>query len=283
MTWSRLGFSDASRADVNDVRGAISRAAQRTGVDFGYLFGQAKSESGLNPNAQAQGSSAGGLFQFIDQSWLGAVKTYGAKHGLGWAADAIQRKADGRWSVDGSMREAVFALRSQPEASALMAAEFASDNAQGLQASLGRTPTGTDLYFAHFLGLEGATKFLKAAGSNPDATAADLFPREARANRGIFYEASGSARSLGEVYALMGKKIGGDGSGTINAPAPLSPDRMRLAYAREVFEGDGKGAPSTSDMLAMLGATPRVNLLKPTPENAMLAYMMVATPGDSAS
>jgi len=282
MTWSRLGLSDASSADVGDVRGAISRAAQRTGVDFGYLFNQAKSESGLNPNAQAQGSSAGGLFQFIDQSWLGVVKTYGSKHGLGWAADAIQRRPDGRWSVDGSMREAVFALRNQPEASAMMAAEFASDNADGLQASLGRTPTGTDLYFAHFLGLEGATKFLKAADSNPDATAAALFPREARSNPGIFYQASGSARSLGEVYALMGRKIGVDGSGAINAGTPLSPDRMRLAYAREVFEGDGKASPSTSDMLAMLAA-PRVNLLKPTPENAMLAYMMVATPGDEAS
>ncbi len=277
MTWSRLGLSGAS--NVGDVRGAISRAAQRTGVDFGYLFNQAKSESGLNPNAQAQGSSAGGLFQFIDQSWLGAVKTYGAKHGLGWAANAIQRKADGRWSVDGSMREAVFALRNQPEASSLMAAEFASDNAQGLQASLGRAPTGTDLYFAHFLGLEGATKFLKAADSNPDATAASLFPREARSNRGIFYEAAGSARSLGEVYALMGRKIGADGSAPVNAPLPLSTDRMRLAYAREVFEGDGKAAPSTSDMLAMLGGGSRVNLMKPTPENAMLAYMMVATPG----
>lgn len=280
MTWSRLGLSDAS--NVTDVRGAISRAAQRTGVDFGYLFNQAKSESGLNPNAQAQGSSAGGLFQFIDQSWLGAVKTYGAKHGLGWAADAIQRKADGRWSVDGSMREAVFALRNQPEASSLMAAEFASDNAEGLQASLGRRPTGTDLYFAHFLGLEGATRFLKAADSDPDATAASLFPREARSNRGIFYDASGSARSLGEVYALMGRKIGDDGA-TAATPLPLSPDRMRLAYAREVFEGDGKAAPSTSDMLAMLGSPSRINLMKPTPENAMLAYMMVATPGADGS
>lgn len=278
MTWSRIGLSDSVSADVASARGAISRAAQATGVAFGYLFNQAKSESGLNPKAQAQGSSAGGLFQFIDQSWLGAVKTYGAKHGMGWAADAIQRRADGSWSVNPSAREAVFALRSQPDASAMMAAEFASDNAQGLQGALGRPATGTDLYFAHFLGLEGATKFLKAADANPDGSAAALFPREARSNRSIFFDESGSARSLGQVYALMGRKLGSDASAPL-APAALSPDRMRLAYAREVFEGDGKATPSSSDMLTMLGQ--RANILRPSPDNAMLAYMMVANPTDA--
>lgn len=280
MTWSRLGLSDAVSADVASARGAISRAAQATGVAFGYLFNQAKSESGLNPRAQAQGSSASGLFQFIDQSWLGAVKTYGAKHGLGWAADAIQRRQDGSWSVDPSARDAVFALRKQPDASAMMAAEFASDNAQGLQSALGRPANGTDLYFAHFLGLEGATKFLKAAGTSPDTSAAALFPREARSNRSIFYDDAGSARSLGQVYALMGRKLGGDAAGPA-APAALSPDRLRLAYAREVFEGDGKAAPSSVEMLGMLGQ--RANVLRPTPDNAMLAYMMVADPGDEAT
>jgi len=280
MTWSRLGLSDSVSADVASARGAISRAAQATGVAFGYLFNQAKSESGLNPKAQAQGSSAGGLFQFIDQSWLGAVKTYGAKHGLGWAADAIQRRSDGSWSVDPSARDAVFALRNQPDASAMMAAEFASDNAQGLQGALGRPANGTDLYFAHFLGLEGATKFLKAAQASPDNAAAALFPREARSNRSIFYDEAGSARSLGQVYALMGRKLGGDASAP-SGPATLSPDRMRLAYAREVFEGDGKASPSSNDVLAMLGQ--RVNVLKPSPDNAMLAYMMVANPTDEGA
>jgi hypothetical protein len=270
-------LSDASNTDANDVREAISRAAQKTGVDFGYLFQQAKSESGLNPNAQAKSSSAGGLFQFLDQSWLGAVKTYGAKHGMGWAAGAIQRRSDGSWSVDASMRQAVFSLRNQPEASALMAGEYASDNAEGLQASLGRTPSGTDLYFAHFLGLQGATKFLKAADAAPDASAASLFPREARSNRTIFYDAAGSARSLSDVYALMSRKLGGDAG---SAPTVQPADLTHLEYAQQVFEGDGKGTPSTNNMLAMLGGQRGVNLLRPTPETAMLAYMMVSVPTD---
>ena len=287
MSWPGFGLGRSASSGTEDVRSAISRAAQRTGVDFGYLFNQAKSESGLNPNAQASGSSAGGLFQFIDQSWLGAVKLYGAKHGMGWAADAISRGRNGTWTVDPALKDQVMGLKNQPEVSSLMAAEFASDNASGLQNALGRTPRAADLYFAHFLGLEGAAKFLKINDSNPDAVAASLFPREARTNRGIFYTSDGSARSMGEVYALMARKISDTGTplqnsapGNLSPAAPgLSTDRMRLAYAREVFEGDGKKAPDTADMLAMIG-NQRLNLLRPTPNTAMLAYMMLASDGD---
>jgi len=267
--------------DVNGVRGAISRAAQRVGVDFAYLLNQAKAESGLDPNAQARTSSAGGLFQFIDQSWLGAVKIHGAKHGLGWAADAISRRG-GSWKVDGALREQVMALKNNPEASSLMAAEFASDNRGALRASLGREPRPADLYFAHFLGAEGASKFLRAAEARPGMSAAALFPREARANRSIFYDNGGGSRSLSEVYALMAKKIDDNGSAVPAVPGNdrMSSDQWRLAYAREVFEGDGKAVPDTSEMLAMMGSTNRFNLLKPDPGNAMLAYLMLASGGD---
>lgn len=278
---SLSGFNRVQREA--GVRSAISRAAQRVGVDFDYLFKQAKSESGLNPNAQAQSSSAGGLFQFIDQSWLGAVKMYGAKHGLGWAANAISRRSDGSWKVDGSVREQVMALKNDPEASSLMAAEFASNNADGLQNALGRQPRSADLYFAHFLGLEGATRFLKAADARPDMSAAALFPREARANRTIFYDNGGNARSLSQVYALMAKKIEDDGAPLQNRPGTggdgLGSDALRLAYAKEVFEGDGTAVPDTNEMLAMMGANQRLNLLKPNPGNAMLAYLMLASDG----
>jgi len=278
---SLSGFNRVQREA--GVRSAISRAAQRVGVDFDYLFKQAKSESGLNPNAQAQSSSAGGLFQFIDQSWLGAVKMYGAKHGLDWAANAISRRGDGSWKVDGAVRDQVMALKNDPEASSLMAAEFASDNADGLKASLGRQPKSADLYFAHFLGLEGATRFLKATDARPDASAASLFPREARANRSIFYDNGGNARSLSQVYALMAKKIEDNGTPLQNTPGTgtngLGADNLRLAYAKEVFEGDGTATPDTSEMLAMMGAHQRLNLLKPNPGNAMLAYLMLASDG----
>jgi hypothetical protein len=47
-----------------------------------------------------------------------------------------------------------------------------------------------------------------------------------------------------------------------------------------VFEGDGTATPAgdTLGMLAMMGN--RMNLLRPSPANAMLAYQMLASGGD---
>src|SRR3569623_2802724 len=105
---------------------AIRQAALSTGMDISYLLGQAKIESGFNPNARARTSSATGLVQFVEQSWLATVKQHGADHGLGWAAAAIQRGANGRYRVtDPSMRQAILDLRKDPPAAASMAAEFA--------------------------------------------------------------------------------------------------------------------------------------------------------------
>ena len=291
-----------------DVRAAIGQAAQTTGVNFSYLMAQAKSESGLNPNAKAASSSASGLFQFLDQSWLGVVKAHGAEHGLGWAANAITAKKGGGFTVDPSMREAVFALRQQAGPSALMAASYASDNASSLSQSLGRDVSGTDLYMAHFLGLGGATKFLRAQCTNGQACAANMFPQEARANRSIFYSKDGSARSLDDVYAIMGRKLDTavDGSndatiqtassgltpGSLVPTMPGAPDlsQVQMAYGdigatdTDSNSTDGstdQGGMDISQMLASIEQS-RVNMLKPTPAQAKLAYLMLSMPTPSA-
>lgn len=285
-------------ANQDMVRSAIGRAAQRTGVDFSYLLNQAKSESGLNPNARATTSSASGLFQFIDQSWLGVVKQHGAKHGLGWAADAIERTAGGRWTVnDSRMRHAVFALRNQPEPAALMAAEYASDNAAGLSQALGRPANQTDLYFGHFLGLAGATRYLKAHQADPNAAAASLFPREAAVNRSLFYTRAGEARSLDALYALMGRKISGGTGGAAPVSDPMAAMRMAQAgdlvpvpdgspdgdISRLLAQGDMPTARPSQDtddsseaMMAMLEQRSGINVLRPNPQNARLAYLLLA-------
>jgi hypothetical protein len=289
-----------------DVRAAIGQAAQSTGVNFSYLLAQAKSESGLNPNAKAASSSATGLFQFIDQSWLGVVKAHGAEHGFGWAADAITAKKGGGFTVDPNMREAVFALREQAGPAALMAASYASDNASSLSQSLGRSVNGTDLYMAHFLGLGGATKFLRAQCTNGQACAANLFPQEARANRSIFYGKDGSARSLDDVYAVMARKLDKAVDGSNDAPMqanasgltpgslvpslPGAPDlsQVRLAYGDMIADAgsvdgnaDQTGGMDVSQMLASIEQN-RINMLKPTPAQARLAYLMLSMPSPSA-
>src|SRR5665213_3892023 len=84
------------------VEAAIERASQATGVDFSFLLGTAKRESGYNPSAHARTSSAAGLFQFVDQTWLATLKKHGSKYGYARYADLIGRGSDGRYYVSGS-------------------------------------------------------------------------------------------------------------------------------------------------------------------------------------
>jgi hypothetical protein len=184
------------------VTGAIRDAARATGAGFEYLLNTAIRESNLNPNAKARTSSATGLFQFIDQTWLGTMKQSGAAHGYGRYADAITRTPSGRFAVsDPAMRLEIMALRKEPAANAVMAGEFANANAKVLKDRLGRKPTDGELYMAHFLGASGAARFIRAAEANPNGKAAALFPRAAHANNSIFYDKTGAARSLKQVYA----------------------------------------------------------------------------------
>lgn len=206
---------------ANPVVRAIADASARTGVDFDYMYSKARLESNLDPNANARTSSAAGLFQFTRQTWLSTVKQHGAKHGLGWAADAIHKNAKGHFSVgDKAMRAQIQALRYQPDAASAMAAEFAGDNQDHLRTALGRQPDEVDLYLAHFLGAGGATRFLKQHDRSPDQSAAALFPTAARANKGVFYHRAGQARSLSEVRDLFQGKMDADNGSTPAVPQP---------------------------------------------------------------
>ena len=285
---------NALNAAAGRVQTAIQRAAAKTGIDFDYLLGQAKVESGFNATARARTSSATGLYQFIEQSWLAVVKNHGTEHGMGWAADGIQRNSAGRLTVsDPGLRRAILDLRNNPEAASLMAAEHASDNKDALEASLGRAATGTDLYMAHFLGLGGAKQFLKAMQASPGRSAASLFPAAAGANRNVFFNRDGSARSLSEVYERFGAKLG-DGAGPAGSTGNTGNSLPRLQFAAQMLDMEGAtvitGAnQSASDAMswatAAMGRTANqasaqaANLLRPSPDNARLAYMMLARMG----
>ncbi|QDZ08595.1 lytic transglycosylase domain-containing protein [Sphingomonas panacisoli] len=317
---------EAISGNIGNVRSAIAKASQATGIDFDYLLGQAQLESGLNPTARAGTSSATGLYQFIDQSWLGVIKQHGSEHGLDWASNAITRSG-GRWVVnDPGMKSAILGLRNNPEVSATMAAEFASDNKASLEGSLGRGATGTDLYMAHFLGLGGARSFLRTMQANPNVSGAAMFPAAARANRSIFYDASGNARSLGDIYQRFAAKLDkgaakvgavGLASDTLDGSAGLTPAVFRKGGDFEtakanfaalagitnlgdatVITGSGdsndsaaawaKAALARATGATAAGTTPpasanSVNLLRPTPDTARLAYMMLASMGANRS
>src|SRR5437016_3473067 len=183
------------------IAGAIKQAANSTGASFEYLLTTAKMESDFNPTAGASTSSARGLFQFIDQTWLGTVKEAGAQLGYGNYADAIVKSSSGSYSVgDPAARAAIMKLRDDPVAASSMAAVLTQSNSFKLTGKIGRRPTDGELYMAHFMGVGGAARLISNAEDNPNAAAARLFPNAAAANRSIFYErGTGRARSVSEV------------------------------------------------------------------------------------
>ena len=188
---------------------AVARAAQATGVDFSLLLETAKRESGLDHNARAGTSSAAGLFQFINSTWMNLVQRYGAKYGI---------NAN---TADPSQRQSILDLRFNPDLAAQMAGELTRENANVLQTKLGREATSRELYAAHVLGPDGAARLIHAAAVG-QAKAAALLPRAAAANHNIFYEKDGTARSAGDVLAklnLNGAPATAAASAGVNAAA----------------------------------------------------------------
>ena len=223
-------ISGATTDVATRVTGAIRDAARATGAGFEYLLNTAMRESSLNPNAKAKSSSATGLFQFIDQTWLGTIKQSGAGLGYGKYADAISRTSQGKFVVnDPAMRREIMALRKDPTANAVMAGAFANSNSKVLNDRLGRKPPDGELYMAHFLGASGAVRFIKSAEARPDAKAANYFPRAAQANASIFYDKQGGARSLKQVYAGLVARH--DVIGTTRVAAANPPTRTATAMA----------------------------------------------------
>lgn len=275
------------------VQSAIALASRKTGVDFSYLMGQAQIESGMRADAKAGTSSASGLYQFIDQSWLRVMKQHGAEHGMSWAADSITQSSSGRMTVsDPATKRAILALRNDPQAASLMAAEHASDNKDAIESSLGRDATGTDLYMAHFLGLGGAKSFLNNMAADPGKTAAGLFPAAARANRNVFYASNGQPRSLEQVYSRFAAKldkgagIAGGASGNPFGAVQMASAAMEIDGATVIpganednAQSAGAWARATLDQINGKDDRQMASVMRPTPNNARLAYMMLASMG----
>lgn len=196
------------------VQSAIRRAADATGVDFSLLVETARRESAFNPNARAGTSSATGLFQFIESTWFDMVRRHGAEHGLGQQAAALQQGANAE------TRREILALRTDPELSARMAGELARENATALEQRLGRTPSAGELYAAHVMGVGGAGRLIEAAAQGA-SDASVLFPREAAANRGLFYR-DGVPRSAQGLLDRL----------SLDAEANMGA-RVRTDYARD--------------------------------------------------
>jgi len=256
------------------VTGAIRQAARMTGADFQYLLATAQVESNLNPNAQAATSSARGLFQFTEQTWLMTLKEQGTALGYAPYANAISRQPSGEYAVaDPRMNAAVMNLRSDPAANSLMAGAFTKVNGGKLAERLGRSPTEGELYIAHFLGSAGASRLIGLADSSPQTPAAAVFPGAARANPTIFYNGRGNARGAGEVYRVLVGRYDVARSGGDKAPVLAAADP---GVARSAF------APDTASLTETYAAAARLSPTVQAAEIGPVFHGLFRSGGDAA-
>ena len=165
----------------------VVRAAQVTGVDPAYMMALADKEASLLPDNKARTSSAEGLFQFIESTWLGVLRRYGPKHGYGAEAEAIKLVQGRPVVADPRQRETILTLRRDPYLSALMAGEMISTHRGALAGKVARDPAFAELYTAHFLGVNGASRFMALLSDKPGKSASKASPRAAKARRSLFF------------------------------------------------------------------------------------------------
>lgn len=248
-----------------NVLSALQAAASETGVPVTYLTNVARVESAFDPSVKAKTSSATGLFQFIDQTWLSMIRKHGAEKGLAAEAAAITTDARGRFVVsDPAIAQRIFSLRVDPALNSFMGARFAQANGEHLRSKLGRDPSDTDLYMAHFLGAGGAVKFLQGMTANGnDTAAAHVSPDSVSANRSIFFTKDGQPRTLQQVYDLFGSKLTGRGGDAVAGPNinGRSPIPMRDLSAPARFEPGRQWTEADREIRMMQNGRERGDIL----------------------
>ncbi|MSO76385.1 MAG: lytic transglycosylase domain-containing protein [Alphaproteobacteria bacterium] len=206
------------------ARKTIQEASAKGEPSFRYMLASATLESGMRPGAEAPNSSAAGLYQFTQSTWLSMVRDHGPKHGLGDLAKAVKTAADGSVTVeDADLRGKILALRRDATLSAAMTAEYAKQNSAYLEARLGRPANDVDLYAAHFFGPAGAVRLLRAVAADGGSPAADLLKGAARSNPAMFYEANGKTKSAQTVFASLAQRLHEAGSAVRVAGATGEP------------------------------------------------------------
>ena len=271
MSVDTINATAAAGVDPTRVKiaGSIKQAASTTGTSFEYLLTTAKMESNFNPKASASTSSARGLFQFIDQTWLGTVKEAGAHLGYGKYGDAITKDPSGSYSVSHpNARAAISKLRDDPEAASSMAAVLTQSNSFKLTGKIGRRPSDAELYMAHFMGVGGAGKLIQNAEDNPNASATRMFPNAAAANRSIFYDRSGQARSVSQVYSELNARYAGaaNSQATRTAMAAVGGD-----LPRRVTVASAAPATTAIDNAAYLSSFPNARAVTPVAATSQTA------------
>lgn len=212
--YANLARRDAAKYGIDrGVVAAIRLGSVRTGVDFSYLMKLAATESNFEADIEATTSTATGLYQFTRDTWLKTLKTHAAKYAViaDYAANIEYYETRSGYQrpvvSDEALHQHLLDLRKNPRLSSIMAAETVHEHQQMLAQALDREPKETDLYLAHFLGIDSAITFLQSLQQSPGMHAVELFPMAASSNHDIFHPRTCEPRTVDEVYALFDEKF----------------------------------------------------------------------------
>ena len=219
------------------VVSALDGAIRSTGIDPTLLTALAWQESRFDPRARNRRSTARGLMQFTEATWLEAVRDHGPQHGLQYEAAVLSTDpASGSITTrQPRTRSRILELRDNPRYAAALAAARINRARIALAQSLGRPVGPADLYLVHLLGPSGAQRFLAALDRTPGKPAADYVAADSMAlNREVFVERGTDRKlSLAEVHAWVDRSIAGQRS--LHAPlftALGAPAVVEVADAR---------------------------------------------------
>lgn len=228
------------------LRPLFEAVAKAIGVDVPTLTAFAMQESAFNPLAAAKGSSAKGLFQFIDGTWQGYV---GKLKEFGFSNPQV----------------------TDPVANTVAGAMFIRDNINALKGTIGRMPNVPELYLAHFLGPGGARRVL----SQPDNASimTGVNNDQIAANQSVFKNISTiadikswAARMMqkGIVFASKNAPGGIPSSGTFSTNLGPSPteagsivNTAQMGTPTPAGGGGGSGAmPAMAPSISVGGGAP---------------------------
>lgn len=142
-------------------------------------------------------SSADGDFQFTNGTWLEMLKNHGPAN----IADKISFDGKRYTTSDPS----VLKLRADPKIAREMAGYLLDDNSAILR-NQGITPTPSNLYLAHFLGVNDAAKVLKAAPGTPISDIVN--PASIAANKSVL-----QGKTTDTVIDWSSRKMAGSATG----------------------------------------------------------------------
>lgn len=182
-------------------------------------------ESGGDPTARNPNSTATGLGQFIESTWVNLFEKYFPERAAALGRDEI------------------LALREDAALSRQMVELYIRENGNALRAA-GQAVNDANLYLAHFLGPQSAINLLSAApGTSANAV---LGADQIAANQSIL---DGKTRE--EVIAWAQRKVGVSETELEIAEQLAEADRQRVERAREFHEEQRRATEEAEFQLAI--------------------------------